>query len=71
MLFSIDRIEGALAVLVDEGGNSYEVPLSDLPAGACAGMMVRKECKGYSLAINEQEERRRQVLELQRRLRKQ
>lgn len=71
MLFSIDRIEGTVAVLVDEEGNSHPVPLSDLPTDVRAGMMLRKECKGYVLATEEQELRRRQVLELQRRLRKQ
>ena len=40
-LFSLDRIEGELAVLVGDDGSTLAVPLSALSAGACEGKMYR------------------------------
>ncbi len=71
MLYSVDRLEGCMAVLIDEEGNSRSVPLTVLPAEIQPGTMLRDICEGFSLATDEEAKRRRRVLELQRRLRKQ
>ncbi len=50
MLFSIDRIVGKTAVLVDERGKPLEVPVSMLPAGAKPGEMLEYEDKTFRYA---------------------
>ena len=72
MLYSVDRFEGDLAVLVDEDGNSRDVPRHRLPAGAKEGAMVRLEAGGSFTPDEEAAARRRaRVLALQNRLRRQ
>ncbi len=70
MLYSVDRLEGNIAVLVDDEGNSLSLPLAALPKGTRAGAILRRVGEGLTLAPAEEEERRRRVLELQRRLRR-
>ncbi len=50
MFFSVDRVEGTRAVLIDEGKNPLEVPLSMLPTGAREGDMLlyQNECFAYA-----------------------
>ena len=68
MLYSVDRFEGDLAVLVDEDGNSRDVPRHRLPAGAKEGL----EADGSFTPDEEAAARRRaRVLALQNRLRRQ
>lgn len=69
MLYSIDRIEGDIAVLVDEEGNSIPMPRATLPTGVRVGAMLRRDGEIFILASDEEEIRRRRVLELQQRLR--
>ena len=69
MLYSVDRLEGDVAVLVDEDGNSASLLLDELPAGVRAGVMLRRVGDSFAFALDEEEQRRRRVLELQRRLR--
>ena len=69
MLYSVDRLEGDVAVLVDEDGNNLSLPLHLLPAHVRAGTMLRREGEELILAPEEEVSRRRRVLELQRRLR--
>jgi len=70
MLYSYDRREGDLAVLVDEDGNSRPVPLAALPADAREGDMFREEGEGFVPDRDAADARRRRVLELQQRLRR-
>ena len=41
-LYSLDRIEGDVAVLVEDGGTSLEVPVGDLPPVPAEGKMYRQ-----------------------------
>ena len=69
MLYSIDRIEGEFAVLVDEQHGVVNVPCSALPAGAKAGDMLRAQGGRYILDDDAARARREQILRLQNRLR--
>ena len=69
ILFSLDRIEDEVAVLVDDCGASQMVPLSDLPCGACEGNMYRMVGGQYVEVFAAAEERRERIRTLQKRLR--
>ncbi|MBQ4332548.1 MAG: DUF3006 domain-containing protein [Clostridia bacterium] len=69
-LLSFDRREGDLAVLVDEEGISYPVPLTALPENSREGMMFRRMGDTFVADEDAAEVRRRRVLELQNRLRR-
>ena len=70
MLYSVDRLEREIAVLVDEDGASVDVPLDALPTGVRGGDMVRL-CDGvYTRDDDAAAARRQQILDLQNRLRK-
>ena len=70
MLYSVDRFEGDVAVLVDEDGNSRDVPRNRLPAGTEEGAMVRLEADGSFTPDEDAAARRRaRILALQNRLR--
>ncbi len=70
MLYSVDRMEREIAVLVDEDGNSVDVPLSALPTGVRGGDMVRL-CDGvYTRDDDAAAARRQKIWDLQNRLRK-
>ncbi len=68
-VWSYDRREGDLAVLVDEEGNSHPVPLTALPKEAKEGTMLRQMGDTYVVDEDATTERRQRVLDLQRRLR--
>jgi hypothetical protein len=40
-LYVVDRIEGTIAVLIDDDGRSASVPLERLPAGVAEGIVLR------------------------------
>lgn len=69
MLYSIDRFEGDVAVLIDEDGAPINVPRNELPSGISAGDMVRLQDNGYQRADDAAAARRAQVIALQNRLR--
>ncbi len=69
MLYSVDRFEGDVAVLVDEDGNSLDVPRAALPAGVKNGDMLRRQTDGFVMDADAAAARRARVLELQNRLR--
>ena len=69
-LFSFDRCEGEMAVLVDDDGSSVSVSLTALPDDSCEGMMFRQTAGGYVPDREETQLRRRRALELQHRLRR-
>jgi len=69
-LWSYDRREGDLAVLVDENGNSRPVPLTALPEDAKEGMMLRQTGACYVADEAAAAARRERVLALQNRLRR-
>ena len=68
-LFSVDRIEGDLAVVMDDDGVGTPVPRADLPVDTREGTMLRLTEHGYVPDPEAEEARRHRVLELQRRLR--
>lgn len=70
MLYSIDRFEGELAVLVDEQETAHDVPRSLLPNGAKAGDMLRFEDGRYVPDDDAARSRREQILRLQNKLRR-
>lgn len=70
MFFSLDRIEGEWAVLVDDYGQSTDVLLSALPEGARPGKVYRFEATNYIEDAAEEQARRERIQALQRRLRR-
>ena len=68
-LFSLDRIEGEIAVLVDDDGVIVHEPLSSLPGQVCEGNLYRKNEAGYREDLDELQARRQKVRALQDRLR--
>lgn len=69
MLYSIDRFEGDIAVLIDEQEAAHEVPRSLLPEGVDEGDMFRFKDGHYSLDDDATRARREQILRLQNKLR--
>lgn len=70
MFFSLDRIEGEWAVLVDDNGHSVDVLLSALPGGACPGKVYRLANDVYIEDPVEEQARRERIQALQRQLRR-
>lgn len=70
MTYSIDRLEGDLAVLCDEEENTRAVPLCALPEGVAAGDMLTETADGFVLDEEATAARREQVRRLQARLRR-
>lgn len=70
MLYSIDRFEGNIAVLIDEKEVAVSIPRAQLPAGAKAGDMLRFEDGLYHLDDDAARARREQILQLQNKLRR-
>ncbi len=69
MQYSIDRLEGVVAVLVDENENTVTVPREQLPADVRSGDMLRL-CDGVYLRDDAAADARRtQILRLQQKLR--
>ena len=69
-LWSVDRIEGDVAVLIDENGNDTVAALADLPARLKEGMMLRLADGVYSVDEKAAQERKNAVLSLQEKLRR-
>ncbi len=70
MLYSIDRFEGDIAVLIDEEKVAHTVPRAQLPADAKAGEMLRLENGQYIPDDDAARARREQILRLQQKLRR-
>ena len=70
MVYSIDRIEGDVAVLVDDDGHSIPVSLSALPPSVVCGDVLRMQDGVYILAADETQARRSYALSLQEKLRR-
>lgn len=70
MFFSLDRIEGEWAVLIDDDGQSVDVLLSALPHGARPGKVYREENDAYIEDAAEEQARRERIQALQRKLRR-
>lgn len=45
-IFSLDRLEGAIAVLQDENGRNLEIKRALLPSGAAEGDLFRRDEAG-------------------------
>lgn len=69
MLYSVDRFEGDIAVLIDEDGNRLDVVRTDLPMGIAAGDMVRLQAGTFQRDDEATAARRARIIELQNRLR--
>ncbi|MBE6777808.1 MAG: DUF3006 domain-containing protein [Ruminococcaceae bacterium] len=65
MLYSVDRFEEEIAVLVDESGTSHEVPRTALPVSCRPGVMVREQNGCFTIDESATEERRAYVAHLQ------
>ena len=70
MLYSIDRFEGDVAVLVDENENTVNVARSLLPTAAHSGDMLRFADGCYTVATDATASRRARVLNSQAKLRR-
>lgn len=69
-MYSVDRVEGNVAVLVDDDGQSHPMPLTDLPAGTCVGDVLRLQDGAYIRDLTETNTRRAYVQSLQDKLRR-
>ncbi len=69
MLYSIDRLEGDLAVLIDEDENTVTLPRTQLPADVKAGDMLRLTDGEYTIDAEAARARRERILRLQQKLR--
>ena len=70
MIYSVDRFEGAYAILVGEMASDVPVLLSDLPEGIQAGDVLKLQDGIYVLDPAEQQKRRERILALQDKLRR-
>jgi hypothetical protein len=61
MEYSVDRIEGKYAVLIDSDGAGLDVPLSELPA-VSEGDVLEKTDGGFILRSDLTEQRRRRLI---------
>lgn len=69
-LWSLDRIEGDYAVLIDDTDACLRVLVRDLPMDACEGRMYRKVGDVYVVDSAAEQVRRDKVRALQNRLRR-
>lgn len=67
--YSVDRIEGDVAVLVDDDGHSASIPVLQLPASVRSGDVLHCRDDIYELDRSETDARRSLVLSLQDRIR--
>ena len=70
MLWSCDRREGDVVVLIDEDGNSRNVSADWLPVDAREGAMLRQVGESFVFDEAATEARRKRALALQQRLRR-
>lgn len=70
MYYSLDRIEGEWAVLVDDDGVSVDVLLTELPGEPQRGRVYRRESDAYIEDIAEEHARRERIKAMQERLRR-
>lgn len=69
MKLIVDRTENGIAILEKEDLSHIEVALTDLPKGTKEGsVVIQNEDGSYSLDLNEEEARRKRMLELQKNL---
>ena len=68
-IYTVDRFEGELAILLDDEGCSFTEPKASLPEGAKEGTVLRKTEQGYVADADEEAQRRDRVLSLQEKLR--
>ena len=69
MLYSIDRFEENIAVLIDEDGFRLDVPRDDLPSDIAMGDMVRLQDGVFQRDDDAAAARRARIIALQNRLR--
>ncbi len=70
MLYSIDRFEGDVAVLIDEEKVAHNISRAQLPVDVKAGDMLRLENGQYIPDDDAARARREQILRLQNKLRR-
>lgn len=68
MYYSLDRFEGAIAVLVDDAGCQHNVPFAALPAGAQEGNIYTLQNGKYQFDAAQTAARRQHVQALLRKL---
>lgn len=69
-LYSLDRIEGDVAVLIEDSGTSLEVLVGDLPPVPAEGKMYRQIDGRFVEDVDAEEARRAAVRALQNKLRR-
>lgn len=57
MIYTVDRLEGAWAVLEEEGGGMVDLPLVDLPLGLREGDKLERTETGWTLRPDLRERR--------------
>lgn len=61
MALSIDRIEGNMAVCIDDKQQQHHIPLSSLPEGVGEGDLLHRTTNGYELQVQETDHRRKTI----------
>ena len=61
MFYSVDHIEGPLAVLQDDEGENRAVPLAELPEGLREGDVLCREGESWRPAPEERDRRRAEL----------
>ena len=69
-LFSVDRIEGEYAVLIDDNDVSRVVPLNAMPCDVCEGKVYRMAGDAYVEDPEAEKARREHIRAMQERLRR-
>lgn len=69
-LWSVDRIVGNVAVLIDVNGESCEISLADLPQPLQVGMMLRWIDNAFVMDEIATKERKTAIFSLQEKLRR-
>lgn len=59
----VDRVENGIAVIENENGDLFRLPLSELPEGVREGSVLVHNCEGYALDMLATEERRKKNAE--------
>jgi hypothetical protein len=62
MLYTLDRIEGGIAVLVDENGESTDITLAQLGENTAQGSVFEKTDDGFSYKEELTQSRREKLI---------
>lgn len=65
MKYSLDRIEGDFAVVIDDSEKMLRIPLASVPKEAKEGSVLVRTDSGFSVDFAETERRKKRLFEMQ------